>query len=985
MPTLANTKASFTFTADGVTGLKLDTFTRAGSGITWTNSDNQMWRAHIFDTTAASPFNTTLLTPTAATFGGATIVATPTQQSMTLTWTAVPAGTGTLTVSMTVTLKIAEDFLRTRIAASWASAGTMALDDLACLPLQINPLNAPNDVACFGTVRGITSTDPMTNLRFNPGGGRPNTLFNGLAHVQMNYPTGRGWNMAVWGYYDPVVAKEGWMTWLEDWSQELIQVTFEADGTGTHLIYEPFQPQPNSVVIGNGGSALGSLYTYGLRPFKTSQQYGWWDVASFYRGRYDAAASTFVDYTPIRTQRSDLSAAEKRYSIFLDFNFPPQTLNVGDGKPANILKMIRQARANSGAPASTQVWTMFEASAFGLEYVGEDRTNDLPVILKQLANDETVFPTLWVPDSGTVEGRQATGPSAYSIYRWNKDAIGDKADLRYWQTNDVQGAQRMSRRGFLEGGGSDRLSEQVGSPDYYYRERTYPITNWNPSTKVLTVTGAPSGDGFSSHQKLAVVIPPSTSNRMGLAVVSSLGASSITVNTLFAGGDGSTITPDATYTVVVLEDVGSSFLCAYPQLYATQYRNRLINNTEGGTQVNLGMTGLYWDTFSDPSMTILQSASKFCFRDHSGWSQLDAGYVNHPKGGGAWHKQAWRGLFKSKRVAVKSLQASQGKRQFATMTCEYMDEQAHDCFDISFGIVGSGDSWRVTDGFDPTIHKYLAVPMYAVAHSGRTYARALNQEFSSGTLVNAFPYNDPVFHRMQAFDLASEWVYGLTLPTLSFFTDGSSIPALQDFWDETQYQLNGGPISNTVRSIRDLWSQIVSAEANWLCAKGFRFGKLQAPATLDPALTDFTTGQSGDGGFAGNPYGSGYTSYDVVYARAQFPRVVAALWSAADGSARLCMVNWTDTAAKWGGTIDSATAGLGAPGSSKLLGVSVRRLDSTQNPTGAFVWNASTAKFSIPSLAPYTITVAEFTLPVDRGTVPQDPPDGPCSGSTGLP
>src|SRR6185436_6084191 len=118
MATLSNSLVSFTFDTDPTSGLKLSSFTRVGSAQTWVNHEEFLWKAKVYDTTAATPFTVADLLPTAATFGGATVVSDDLGQEITAVWTSVPAGTDALTVTLVLRLNAIEDWLRVTVSAA---------------------------------------------------------------------------------------------------------------------------------------------------------------------------------------------------------------------------------------------------------------------------------------------------------------------------------------------------------------------------------------------------------------------------------------------------------------------------------------------------------------------------------------------------------------------------------------------------------------------------------------------------------------------------------------------------------------------------------------------------------------------------------------------------------------------------------------------------------------------------------------------------
>jgi len=948
---LSNSLVTFLFETDATTGLKLVSFQRLAGNQSWANAETNLWKATVFDTTSAAPFSTTNLTPTAATFSALQV-----GNVLTATWTAEPVGADALTV--VVTFSLGTDWLETTISASWVGTPTdYALDSIGALPLKIDPLNRTNDFACMSNVFGVLSKDPIKYLRYDPTLNGIGTLFgNGETTNTWNYPTGRGASMAVWGYYENTT-HEGWMVWAEDWSLALFSARFESDAT--RLVFEVFEPQEDHVLVGNNGRTLGSQYTFCLRPLRTTQDHGWVDIAKHYRTRLEASSPSWLPAK--RRDRSDLSDAEKGFLLPVDLSLDDNNHTLGDGKPGDLATILESLRTNSGAPASTPIFGTVEAPGYLLHRIAEDPTGDLRAKLLDLYENHNCFLQPWFPQIfGPGAGNfLASRQGSWPIERWDQ-TLGDSAELRYWTSNDGVGALRMSRKGYLEGGGVDRLMEGSGG---YYRERNFPIVSYVPF--VVTVTGNPSTSGFVDNM-VAIYIPASGSARLAQATVTALGVNSVTVASPgFVDSLGNSVTPLNTGTLEVYEynTFSTGARCEHAQVNAAAYFDRLKVNTTVGGLDDHGSCGMYVDVYSEPSMASpTPGYEQWCYHDdHGSWSKIDPGYVNHPLGGGPWHRESKITYINSLKQAARDLQVARGETPFFHMSCEDIDETQMFGFDFCWHGVSSGLLFRNTTGILPTVHQYKTVPMWAVVHAGRTVGRNLSQEVSSAALIGSAPFNRADLHATMGYWL-SEWPYGLTLPMLSIFETNTQ--GLKDFWDNTQYaDVTPGGISLTVKALRDLVVQLWTAHASWL-PDYMPYGEFLAPATIDYALTEVTSGLSQ------TTFTSQYWTYDTIYERSAFPRVTHGIWKAANGSVCVLMLNWTGSIASLGGTIDTETAGLGAPASIDLKQVT---LDTSKASGCSVTFDRNTAKLYVRDIAAFSMKAVIFT-PASGAAAAEAPP-----------
>jgi len=948
---LSNRLATFTFESDGSTGMRLANFESAVGSKTWINSDARLWRAKVFDSTGVDPNVLPALDPTFAQFSAGPITVDATGKQMILRWTAIPmpAGTDKLDVTLTLRLNDNEDWLRARISAAWNGAATrFSLDSIAPLPLAIGPHNAGYDAAVVPCVEGIISREPLSFLR-DP--------------FERDYPTAvGGWSMALWGYYERLT-KQGWMLWLDDNQLETIRIQWTSDGAAVKFL--PLQYQPNNLEAGNTAAALGSLFTFCLRPMTIRTRHGWKDMGKFYRQRLEANPQSW--FKPVRTKRSDFSAQEKKFTIFCDMSANDTThLPTQPGLTDALMDAIR---TGSLAPAPTPILMLLEFGSYRIDKVNETATvGDLRTQIQSIYTNKNTFTVCWFPGGPWPSSTLSNGvqPGGWSVHRWFNESGGgvDSDDLRWWTTNDILGGMRMSRLGKLQGGGSDRLGERPTAK--FYRERIYPITAWNPGTRTATVTGTPNADGFVGTLN-AVVMPASGAARLGIALVTALGATTVQVAADFVGGDDVVVTPAPGDSLVVfIQDNGDTNPCPHAVTHSADHLRQLKRNTTKGTAKLFRQSGTYLDTWAPPQMRLGLDFQQFCYRDHTGWSKIDGGYVPHPRGGGAWLVRAWKDIAVALKQAGRDAQVALGGPSFYWLTGEGIAEPLMEEFDMNFHRCGSGGLWQGS----PVPNKWLAVPLMSVTHAGRFFSRGLNQEFSSAALNAIAPFNDPELHLTMAYWLAYEWPYGAVMPVLSFF-ESTGLPA-KNFFDDTLYVSGGGSISNVVKQIRDLWVQITQAETNWLCAEGFRYGEFLGCGEIDPTGTDVTTGR------AETTYANIYTSFDVIEDRATTPRVVHGVWRADDGSVRVVMANWTDTSGALSVRLDTEDAGLGAPKSNLLRAVTATRVNSARATQPDVAFDAETGQLSIESLAPFSVAVV-ILEPADLGDVAGDPRGDECS------
>jgi hypothetical protein len=128
-------------------------------------------------------------------------------------------------------------------------------------------------------------------------------------------------------------------------------------------------------------------------------------------------------------------------------------------------------------------------------------------------------------------------------------------------------------------------------------------------------------------------------------------------------------------------------------------------------------------------------------------------------------------------------------------------------------------------------------------------------------------------------------------------------------------------------------------------------GTMQTPATLDYNLTDTTTGLAQS--FFANDYHSG----DVLYDRANFPRVTHGVWKGRDGTILVVFINWTFEDAAWAGTLDIESMGLGIPGTHRARQIGVQL---TGGVAAGVHFDYATGKLSIDNIPALSVCLVKL-------------------------
>jgi hypothetical protein len=920
---LGNEKAQFRFLSDDISGLRLDAISTP-NGI-WRNNEFELWRAVIFDTVGNKTTSTSMFHPIAEKLTSIE----STQTMLRATWSNLKVGgIDALNAILTITFDGSTDWINASLSVAWVGTATrFAIDSLCVLPLRIGPRHRGSDYACFPAVFGILSKDPITKLRYDRSVGGTLGGFHGLYRNVAMYPSGRGWTMGVWGYYETVDGT-GWMVWNERFDLTVFSACFQSDGQ--NMLFEAYVPQEDNILVSNNGRTIEAT-GFCVRPFLCTNGHGWWDVAAFYKERLTELQPGF--YQPLRTARDDLSAYEKGPFVFLDLALSGYT-----GSTTYLPTLIGQMRTGLGIGPDTPVLGIGSLPACNLTTPFEAEIGDARATFATLFS-QNIFVGKWEP--AAIDNSFGQGPGWWSKYVWSGN------EKRWWQNTDPIGGFHMSRSGYLAGGGVDRLSEATGTPPYY-RERTYTVTNWNAGTKTATVSGTPSADGFGTRDLYAALVPASGAV-MANAAVTSLGANSVVLTTVFTDGQGATATPvnGDTLAVFTLGAGNASVLCPHAQINSAAWKANIEENVMNGRFKQAHVCATYWDTYDEPQMVTPFEQYITCHRDHSSWSQIDAGYVRHPYGGGNWFMTAKNAYFKALKDSVHATQLANGNVQAYLMNCEDVNETTARFFDFCWHVIASGELWRSENGIDPTLDGYKAIPFFAVVHAGRVFGRAQNQELSSAALINSSPYNTVALHRTMAYWLASEWCYGLTLPTLSLFADDVLGSSALNLWDETLYVSGGGSVSDEVRQIRDLWVQMMQAEIGWI-QEYLRYGDMLTPIDLDFESTDWTTG------YADTTYTNQYHSYDVIYDRSQYPKVTHAVWrSRQDGSCLVVLTNWTQSICSFGGRI--AMQSLQTGGRVYTFNASMLDFDGSEDQDTVLDFDPDTGDVLVQNIPAYSL------------------------------
>jgi hypothetical protein len=925
--TLSNGLVSFAFVDDATFGFKFIAMLRTAQIHVWGNHDGRLWTATLFDAIApqAGPVvldpdraHVTALQATAGKFEA--------------TWSDVPAlGGDLLNVTFRARLEQNEDFLRCTLEASWSGgAARTALDAISVLPLAVPPFQRGDDAACMAMIGGILSRDPITHLRH---AAAPNTPFGTLSRNEWFFPSGHGWSMPLWGYYE-TRTKQGWMAWLEEFQGAPTAVLFESDGSD--LVLRASEPQPDHVVAGNGGQPLGMTSTLCLRPLSIRTRHGWAEIGQLYRDRYEATEP--IGFVPQRAFRKDLSEKERAASVFVDIEATGETHAPGDGKPGEVVSLLQRLRAGAGISLDVPMRGTVEGPSYNLDAPREAPNGDLAKKMLALPG-LNVFLSVWYPNS--------LGPELWDLRQWIAPA-STLSDRRWHTTWDVIHLLHESRSGFLDGDGDDTLLQER---DRYYRERTYPVLSFTPPTRTVTVAGSPASDGFVGDT--VAILVRGTTLRLAQAQVEGFGPGMVLLAGLPTDSAGVERTPRAGDSLVVRQALHTTdplLICPHAALQGEAYFAALRENVVAGIERNAHVCGRYVDAWTSvrerqPDDGLGLRRIPFCYRDHLAWTQKDGKFTSHPRGGGTWLGAAYRDFAAALRQSGRDSQSGNGREVCFFLATEFLDEYTHDLFDVGFTPVGTGRIWRNTDGVDPADHRYLAVPLYALVHAGRVVQRALNQEFSTAL---ADPSKDrPELREFLAFCLASDWPYGMTAPTFSFF-QSDTIP-MYDLFAESIYRPLGA-VSRDVRRVRDLWVQIVQAELRQ-AAVYMHEGQMMIPAELVDELTDTTTGM------AQSTFANDYHTYDVLYDRADYPRVTHGCWRARDGSVMVVLSNWTFRDARWGGVLDLEGFGFDTAEPLEPRPVTVRRTDAFGAASADVAFDRLTGRLVLANVAALSVTL----------------------------
>jgi hypothetical protein len=940
--TLDNGNVRFNFRRDQIGGFHLDSFERlnvTATQIEWTNREWSLWQAILFHTIPSNSLDTSLLLPQARFMNPPVQVG----NTLTLSWIGQEVGgIDFLNVTITLELRTGEDWLRASGSFGWQGTPTnYALDSTSVLPLRIAPQDRGSDFAVIPCVFGVLSEDPIQHLRYNPENGQARTTFGNHVRNLWNYPSGRGYNMGFWGYYTSVT-NECWMGWTEQWDLTQQTICFQSDGE--NMILENFVTCEDNVQVGNNGRTIETV-DWCVGALLATQDHAWWDIANHYKQRLEEVQPSWL--VPQRPYREDLSDTEKGPFLFLDV-----VHSIYTGTTAFLPSFVQKARTAMGVGAEVPSFLILESGTANTLYPHETETGDARTTFSDL-RAINCFAGQWRP--GFI------GPQVWDAHNFTGN------DLRWWTTAQALGALRASRTSALTHDAYLRLSE--GPEHRFYEEQNYPIVSWNAGSKVLTITGDPTSDPLFTGFMSAILIPASTSARLATATIVSIASGSLTVSTNFLDILGNVVVPTNADTVEIITaaagavdnaDIpGNGSYCPHAQIHSASYLAKHLEDSIGAAVEISSVNQLYFDVFTEPITKQPLSYWITCYRDHTGWAAIDGGYTQHPLGGGAWYVQAQKDYIQSLRDAGRDRQQTvMGQKAFLT-SCEDIDETMHGVMDYCWHTVASGDLFRVTDGLDPSIDKYKAIPLYAVVHAGRTFGRSLNHEFSSVMTATTSPIalptppkEDTLLHRTMAYYLGSEWVYGLTVPTLSFWADNTNGGSALDLFNDTLYVSAGGSVYDEVKNIRDLWVQMNTAEVTWI-QQWLRYGEFLPPASVDFDGTDWTTG------YADSFYTGQYVSYDVLYERDQYPNIVHAVWrSQTDGSVLVLFTNWTAFTSAWSGTISLDSLNLGRRAST----FRAKMLDFRGDDTGEEVdFDPTTGGLSLIGMAPFSVSAVLLT------------------------
>lgn len=816
---LTNSQATFTFLEDNFSGLRLDTLTRAGGTHTWKNREQSLWNLSTLDVTARRPYPEKhgSLAPIADHLAPVTSDGT----NLVATWNTTVGGEA---LSVTMTFTLVEDWIRVKISAAWVGTPSQyAIEAIQCMPLKIEPIDpaADLDVACCAAVKGVMVVSPIYKFRMVPHDtAQPSGYYLGYGRNFGNYPSGRTLSMPLWGYYGLLAPNEGWMVWYEDHTEEQQHVYFDSDGH--HMCWESWRGQEDMLFAGNdAGTTPATLEvtgTYCLRPFGGVNIHTWWNIADHYRARLDATAPYFRPPQP----RNNPTLNSPLRGGYLHFHSWTRTSTTEQ----EIIDIAANIRTNVGLKPDN------EFLGLGLA----DNTIERPwAPLAPTINGKGRWRQIVkvVRDHHVYMGHQKPSfclmPQVYSNINWDDttDQFVDKELVRVMVT---------SRKGFLEGD-TDllRTEENTG---FYFETRTYTIKSFDTATGLLTINETfdragqwKGGTNFGGSRVMwrqggasplgewaggTVDIYPKSGE---MRPVPDPLTQVYIIDLVWYTGSGGTLIPVGGEEMLFASRQEVVY-CPHALDHAEAWIQWLTRNYWAAGRTAHGESVFYYDVF--PVFRQRLPRAQACNADHTGWNQLDAGYVAHPKGWGPW----WHRSLRSFMGKVIDLTKARLSDKRALWMAEYVDEQYLDLVPGCLHNFGLTSLFRTTSktNDDPDDHGIRAIPWFSIVHGGRGFGLSWGQEMGD-ILISVAGRNDNFYdnagdaHKFRlaiAYAMAVEWPFGFQPLTYLHIAPGNPDQGT-DLWDPAEY-LPGHPLGAAdpeVALIRDLFTDLCQAEIRW--------------------------------------------------------------------------------------------------------------------------------------------------------------------------
>lgn len=881
---VSNDLVTFTFRRSHA-GLSLTAWRRNG-GVSWENNERQLWAATVYDVDLGKELGVLAIGPDV----GAIEWVEETADGLAASWLVDLSGDR---LRVRLDFSLVGDTLFTDCRAEWVGAvSRWAVDSIFVLPLMTDYRDVGDDFAVQAAVRGMQVKDPRYRFRYIPQD--PDQPIFGWLERHRNFTatcSGKSQSMPIWGYYSSL-SREGWMIWADDRADETMMGTFQSEGL--YLGWDYALPQPGWLEAGNGGHALETNTRLALRPFLADTKEAWWDMAEHYRQRLEAnRPEWFTPKIALDPSREDI---ERRPAVWVDFDVDAFDIaNTGAAIGGEIEGVVAHLREQ------LQVGT--EVPFFGFVVGTPERSR--PHMPGNPPGDENT------ERSGVAQAHGSVSAGLRNCYfglhkpanHWpGPTGVGTWGDgtTNFWEQWDGPQMYVRQRLAQILGESPLRLGNNGTRDDDFYRSQSNTVAGWNAG--LVRVELADPIDAFGKFFQwggTGIRIEDPTHGPLQGEVTqiqSSVFAWIRSPGLRDAAGRIREPTVGAAVTMADLEDD----LCHHAVLGSEvkEFLERyLVKAQRDGWRQGI----LYLDVY--PARALRNK--NLCSGDHTGWSRILPGYVNHPRGGGSWWNRSLRDYYRALWEAGRCEQ-SPGVMWIGS---EYLDESHFPYNAICLHVAGYSRLWRTYEPSpnNPSFvsqanHGIHPVPMFHVVHAGRGYClqRAFNMGNGALSVItrndSVFPAEAPKYRAAFGLWMCGEWVWGMTPPQyLHTANDNLGVTlATADLWDPDQY-VGGNAADSSIAALRDLWVSLVRAELQWATSY-LRNGDLLAPGD-DEGSDTFDVHALGvfDEAFGSDAL-SRRNDLPTLWPSATYPRAVHAAWASTTG-ASVCVffLNWTDT------------------------------------------------------------------------------------------